>query len=90
MLLEFSMMRAVSQQLAASTTTRALTVTSRARLLVDVRNARGACRRGPRSPRGTMAPVRSSRLPVFSAGAMWTPGEAKFALTAQARPHSAQ
>ena len=27
---------------------------------------------------------------LYMAGAMWTPGELKFALTAQARPHSAQ
>ena len=61
-----------------------------ASLGVDVRNARGESVGARPALRGTMAPVRISRLPVARAGRMWTPGEAKFALTAQARPHSAQ
>src|SRR6185369_923637 len=89
LLLELSMRRAVSQQLAASTTTRAFTVTSR-RVFVSMYETPVARPSGPTITSRHMAPVRRSRFPVAKAGLMWTPGEAKFAFTAHARPHSAQ
>ena len=64
---EFSMRRAVSQQLAASTTTRALTVTSLARLRIDIRNARRLAV-GPHHHFPAHRAGASSRLPVASAG----------------------
>ena len=79
----------VSQQLAASTTTRPFTVTSR-RVFVSMYETPVARPSGPTITSRHMAPVRSSRFPVARAGLICTPGEAKLALTAQARPHSAQ
>ena len=89
-LFEFSMMRAVSQQLAASTTIRAFHRDFLARFRIDVGDAASPCRSEPTVTSRHIAPCGLPDSPVASAGLICTPGEAKFALTAQARPHSAQ
>ena len=56
-------------------------------LRVHIGDTAGPSPSEPRRTSRTIAPVRTSRLPVFMAGKMWTPGELKFEFVPQARPH---